>query len=196
MGEMIALTGISRNTLKDHFRSLLKNNHLKLRKKGRGSWYELPWPERCLTYDCWSIRCQVTWSASDLISYLVILNYNHDNAARIVIPQRFAIANPRFKAYSPSLKLFDKNIVFGGLKSTEVSPHSTKRTYDSTSVEWVTSSFWKVPQWKTNTTSVTNQSNSRCVELSFSWESALYSINIKTGLWNWFHSWHGFMSVI
>ena len=42
MGEMIALTGISRNTLKDHFRSLLKNNHLKLLKKGRGSWYELP----------------------------------------------------------------------------------------------------------------------------------------------------------
>ena len=42
MSDMIKITGIGRNTLKEHFRALLKKNHLALRGKGRGSWYELP----------------------------------------------------------------------------------------------------------------------------------------------------------
>jgi Fic family protein len=40
MADMIKLTGVSRNTLKEHFKSLLEKNHLALRGKGRGSWYE------------------------------------------------------------------------------------------------------------------------------------------------------------
>lgn len=41
MADMIKMTGVSRNTLKEHFRALLEKNHLVLRGKGRGSWYEL-----------------------------------------------------------------------------------------------------------------------------------------------------------
>ncbi len=39
--DMVAITGISRNTFKEHFRSLLENGHLELHGKGRGSWYGL-----------------------------------------------------------------------------------------------------------------------------------------------------------
>ena len=42
MADMIKISGVSRNTLKDHFRALLEKNHLVLCGKGRGSWYELP----------------------------------------------------------------------------------------------------------------------------------------------------------
>ncbi len=41
MADMIKITGVSRNTLKEHFRALLRKNHLVLCGKGRGSWYEL-----------------------------------------------------------------------------------------------------------------------------------------------------------
>jgi predicted HTH transcriptional regulator len=41
MGDIIRLTGAIRNTLKQHFRSLLKQNHLKQQGSGRGVWYEL-----------------------------------------------------------------------------------------------------------------------------------------------------------
>ncbi len=41
IGEMIRLTGISRNTLKEHFRSLVDKNHLVLRGGGRTTWYTL-----------------------------------------------------------------------------------------------------------------------------------------------------------
>ena len=41
VGEMVTLTGISRNTLKEHFRSLTEKRHLTLYGKGRGSWYGL-----------------------------------------------------------------------------------------------------------------------------------------------------------
>ncbi len=41
IGEMIRLTGISRNTLKEHFRSLVEKNHLALRGGGRTAWYTL-----------------------------------------------------------------------------------------------------------------------------------------------------------
>ncbi len=41
MGDMIRLTGASRNTLKQHFRTLVKQNHLKQQGSGRGAWYEL-----------------------------------------------------------------------------------------------------------------------------------------------------------
>ena len=43
MADMIKITGASRNTLKEHFRTLREKNHLVRRGKGRGSWYELPW---------------------------------------------------------------------------------------------------------------------------------------------------------
>jgi len=41
IGEAIKLTGSSRNTLKQHFRSLVEKGHLKLHGSGRGVWYEL-----------------------------------------------------------------------------------------------------------------------------------------------------------
>jgi Fic family protein len=41
VGEMVILTGISRNTLKEHFRSLTEKGHLTLYGKGRGAWYGL-----------------------------------------------------------------------------------------------------------------------------------------------------------
>jgi Fic family protein len=42
IGEMIATTGASRNTLKEHFRSLVEHRQLVLHGAGRGSWYSLP----------------------------------------------------------------------------------------------------------------------------------------------------------
>ena len=39
--EMVAITRASRNTLKEHFKSLLENSHLELHGKGRGAWYSL-----------------------------------------------------------------------------------------------------------------------------------------------------------
>lgn len=42
MGDMVKLTGISRNTLKEHFRSLIEKGHLVMHGSGRGSWYALP----------------------------------------------------------------------------------------------------------------------------------------------------------
>lgn len=41
IGDMIKLTGISRNTLKDHFRQLLEKGHIALHGSGRGAWYTL-----------------------------------------------------------------------------------------------------------------------------------------------------------
>ena len=41
IGEAIKLTGSGRNTLKQHFRSLVEKGHLKLHGSGRGVWYEL-----------------------------------------------------------------------------------------------------------------------------------------------------------
>jgi Fic family protein len=41
IGDMIKLTGTSRNTLKEHFRALTKNNHLEMHGSGRGVWYSL-----------------------------------------------------------------------------------------------------------------------------------------------------------
>jgi Fic family protein len=42
MGEMINVTGASRNTLKEHFRDLQQNNQLVRHGTGKGSWYALP----------------------------------------------------------------------------------------------------------------------------------------------------------
>ncbi|MCD7897815.1 MAG: Fic family protein [Planctomycetaceae bacterium] len=41
IGEMASLTGVSRNTLKTHFRALVKNGTLKMNGAGRGVWYTL-----------------------------------------------------------------------------------------------------------------------------------------------------------
>jgi len=41
MSDSIRLTGASRNTLKQHFRSLVQHNHLRQQGRGRGVWYEL-----------------------------------------------------------------------------------------------------------------------------------------------------------
>ena len=41
IGEMVEISGASRNTLKEHFRALVANNHLELHGKGRGAWYSL-----------------------------------------------------------------------------------------------------------------------------------------------------------
>ena len=42
IGDIVAVTGTSRNTLKPHFRHLLKKGHLVLHGRGRGAWYALP----------------------------------------------------------------------------------------------------------------------------------------------------------
>jgi Fic family protein len=41
IGDAIQLTGVSRNTLKQHFRSLVERGHLNQQGRGRGVWYEL-----------------------------------------------------------------------------------------------------------------------------------------------------------
>ena len=41
MGDVIRLTGASRNTLKQHFRALVEQGHLNRHGRGRGVWYEL-----------------------------------------------------------------------------------------------------------------------------------------------------------
>ncbi len=41
IGNMIKLTGTSRNTLKEHFRTLVENEHLAMHGSGRGVWYSL-----------------------------------------------------------------------------------------------------------------------------------------------------------
>ena len=42
MGEIIRVTGASRNTLKEHFRRLSEQGHLVRHGTGKGSWYALP----------------------------------------------------------------------------------------------------------------------------------------------------------
>ncbi len=42
VSEVVKASGISRNTVKDHLRSLVDQSHLELRGAGRGSWYGLP----------------------------------------------------------------------------------------------------------------------------------------------------------
>ena len=41
MGDAIRLTGISRNTLKQHFRALVERGHLDQQGGGRGVWYRM-----------------------------------------------------------------------------------------------------------------------------------------------------------
>lgn len=41
IGDMVKLTGASRNTLKEHFRTLVERGHLAMHGKGRGVWYSL-----------------------------------------------------------------------------------------------------------------------------------------------------------
>ena len=41
IGDVIKLTGASRNTLKAHFRNLVERGHLSQQGSGRGVWYEL-----------------------------------------------------------------------------------------------------------------------------------------------------------
>lgn len=41
IGEMVKLTGVSRNTLKEHFRLLLERGHIVMHGSGRGAWYAL-----------------------------------------------------------------------------------------------------------------------------------------------------------
>jgi predicted ArsR family transcriptional regulator len=42
ISDMAKLTGTSRNTLKVHFRQLLRKGHLVMHGRGRGAWYVLP----------------------------------------------------------------------------------------------------------------------------------------------------------
>ena len=41
IGDTISLTGVSRNTLKQHFRNLVERGHLNQHGGGRGVWYEI-----------------------------------------------------------------------------------------------------------------------------------------------------------
>jgi len=41
IGDAIKLTGVSRNTLKQHFRNLVEHGYLNQQGSGRGVWYEL-----------------------------------------------------------------------------------------------------------------------------------------------------------
>ena len=42
IGDMIRVTGASRNTLKEHFRRLVALGHLKQHGARKGTWYGLP----------------------------------------------------------------------------------------------------------------------------------------------------------
>jgi len=42
IGDMIRVTGASRNTLKEHFRRLVALGHLKQHGTRKGTWYGLP----------------------------------------------------------------------------------------------------------------------------------------------------------
>jgi DeoR/GlpR family transcriptional regulator of sugar metabolism len=42
ISDIVRLTGISRNTLKQHFRQLVARGQLALHGSGRGAWYALP----------------------------------------------------------------------------------------------------------------------------------------------------------
>ena len=42
ISDIVKLTGISRNTLKQHFRQMVAQGHLALHGSGRGAWYALP----------------------------------------------------------------------------------------------------------------------------------------------------------
>lgn len=42
IGEMVRIAGANRNTLKEHFRNLVKKNSLAQHGTGRGTWYSLP----------------------------------------------------------------------------------------------------------------------------------------------------------
>jgi Fic family protein len=42
IGDMIRVTGASRNTLKEHFRRLVEHGHLKAYGTRKGAWYGLP----------------------------------------------------------------------------------------------------------------------------------------------------------
>jgi uncharacterized membrane protein len=42
MAALVRVTGASRNTLKDHFRSLVEKGHLARHGSGKGSWYAQP----------------------------------------------------------------------------------------------------------------------------------------------------------
>ena len=41
IGEVIKLTGASRNTLKQHFRALVERGAIEQHGSGRGGWYDL-----------------------------------------------------------------------------------------------------------------------------------------------------------
>ncbi len=41
MGEMPQSSGTNRNTLKEHYRKLVRQGHLKCHGAGKGSWYAL-----------------------------------------------------------------------------------------------------------------------------------------------------------
>lgn len=41
IGDAIKLAGVSRNTLKQHFRNLVEQGHLNQQGRGRGVWYGL-----------------------------------------------------------------------------------------------------------------------------------------------------------
>ena len=41
MGDIVKVTGASRNTLKEHFRRLLEQGHLEKHGVGKGTWYVL-----------------------------------------------------------------------------------------------------------------------------------------------------------
>ncbi|MBN1594453.1 Fic family protein [candidate division FCPU426 bacterium] len=42
IGEMVKITGANRNTLKEHFRNLVRKNNLIQQGSGKGTWYSLP----------------------------------------------------------------------------------------------------------------------------------------------------------
>lgn len=42
IGDMVKITGASRNTLKEHFRHLVEKGHIIMKGKGRAVWYTLP----------------------------------------------------------------------------------------------------------------------------------------------------------
>jgi hypothetical protein len=61
MGDAIRLTGSNRNTLKQHFRSLVAQGRLRSQGSGRGAWYEMGDASTCT-----STTCAPAWASTSI----------------------------------------------------------------------------------------------------------------------------------
>ena len=68
IGDMTKLTGVSRNTLKDHFRHLLEKRYLEMHGSGRGTWYSLKLAGYANGYQVKGVQVEYTLDNNCLLS--------------------------------------------------------------------------------------------------------------------------------